>query len=310
LDLARWVVSRDNPLTARVFVNRLWKLLFGEGIARSLDDLGSQGEWPTHPELLDWLAVEFIESGWDVKNMVKLLVTTDAYQRSSAVDRAARADDPENRHFARQASFRLDAEIVRDNALATSGLLSTKIGGRSVKPYQPANYWYRLYKDGKYNQDHGDDLYRRGLYTYWRRSFWHPSLQAFDAPAREECVAARPRSNTPQQALVLLNDPTYVEAARALGAKMMLEGGGTVDQRNVWVYRRALARNPSEGELAILKAVFERHLKKYDEDADAAARLLEIGEAELPDNVDVTELAAWTAVARVILNLHETITRN
>ncbi|MFP6666810.1 MAG: PSD1 and planctomycete cytochrome C domain-containing protein [Pirellulales bacterium] len=310
LDLARWVVSRDNPLTARVFVNRLWKLLFGEGIARSLDDLGSQGEWPTHPELLDWLAVEFIESGWDVKNMVKLLVTTDAYQRSSAVDRAARADDLENRHFARQASFRLDAEIVRDNALATSGLLSTKIGGRSVKPYQPANYWYRLYKDGKYNQDHGDDLYRRGLYTYWRRSFWHPSLQAFDAPAREECVAARPRSNTPQQALVLLNDPTYVEAARALGAKMMLEGGGTVDQRNAWVYRRALARNPSEDELAILKAVFERHLKKYDEDADAAAKLLEIGEAELPDNVDVTELAAWTAVARVILNLHETITRN
>jgi hypothetical protein len=309
LDLAKWVVNRDNPLTARVFVNRLWKLLFGEGIARSLDDLGSQGEWPTHPELLDWLAVEFMESGWDVKHTVKLLVMTEAYQRSSIVDRAARKRDPDNRYFARQTSFRLDAEIVRDNALAISGLLSPTVGGRSVKPYQPANYWYRLYKDGKYNQDHGDDLYRRGLYTYWRRSFWHPSLQAFDAPAREECVAARPRSNTPQQALVLLNDPTYVEAARVLGARMMLNGGESIDQRIAWVCRRAVARRPSEEELAVLKSVFETYMKKYTDDAEEAAKLVSVGEAKQPDDVDLNELAAYTAVARVILNLHETITR-
>ncbi len=177
LDLARWIVSRDNPLTARVFVNRLWKLFFGEGISRTLDDLGSQGEWPTHPELLDWLAVEFMDSGWNVKHMVKLMVMSDAYQRSSVCPEEVSRRDPENRLLARQSSFRLPAELIRDNALAISGLLSPKMYGRSVKPYQPANYWYRLYKDGKYVQDHGDDLYRRGVYTYWRRSFWHPSLR-------------------------------------------------------------------------------------------------------------------------------------
>ncbi len=310
LDLAQWIASRDNPLTARVFVNRLWKLFFGRGISRTLDDVGSQGQWPTHPRLLDWLAVEFIESGWDMKHMVKLLVMSDTYRRGSNADPSLRNRDPNNRLFARQSQFRLDAELVRDNALAISGLLSKKMFGRSVKPYQPANYWYRLYKEAKYAQDHGEDLYRRGVYTYWRRSFWHPSLQAFDAPAREECVAERPRSNTPQQALVLLNDPTYVEAARALAEQMIQHGGKEIDGRIHWAYQRALARPAHDWEIKeyeTLKAKFEA---RYSEDEASVMKLLSVGERPLPKDVSTNELAVWTNIARVVLNLHETITRS
>ena len=310
LDLAKWITARENPLTARVFVNRLWKLFFGEGLSRTLDDLGSQGEWPTHPELLDWLAVEFIDSGWNVKHMVKLIVTSDAYQRSSTCPDTQRNRDPGNRLLARQARFRLSAELVRDNILAISGLLSPKMGGRSVKPYQPANYWYRLYKDGKYVQDHGDDLYRRGLYTYWRRSFWHPSLRAFDAPAREECVTQRPRSNTPQQALVLLNDPTYVEAARGLATKMIRDGGASIEQRIEFAFRRAVARPPRKNETAVLSQLYRQQAMRYQADEKAAGKLIGVGELPKPENITPTELAAWMSVARAILNLHETITRN
>jgi len=310
LHLARWIANRNNPLTARVFVNRLWKLYFGHGISRTLDDLGSQGEWPTHPELLDWLAAEFMDSGWNIKHIVKTIVMSETYQRSSVATAQQLKRDPENRLLSRQARFRLSAEFVRDNALAISGLLSTKMGGRSVKPYQPANYWYRLYKDAKYNTDRGADQYRRGLYTYWRRSFWHASLRAFDAPAREECVAQRPRSNTPQQSLVLLNDPTYVEAARALAVKVLQHGGSTFDSRLRFAYRRALARVPNTVEARILRQLWTQQKQRYRHDKKNAVQLLSVGDTPAPKSLDVVTLAAWTTVARTILNLHETITRN
>ena len=235
---------------------------------------------------------------------------SDAYRRSSTATNELLERDPENRYVARQNSFRLDAELVRDNALAIAGLLSRKFGGRSVKPYQPANYWYRLYIQGEYAQDHGDDLYRRGLYTYWRRSFWHPSLQAFDAPSREECVTNRPRSNTAQQSLVLLNDPTYVEAARALAERIMTEGKETVADHIDWAYRCALARAPSEPEAKVLADLYQTQLARFTEDEKAAVELISVGEHSAAQNVPSVELAAWTSVARAILNLHETITRN
>ena len=310
LDLAQWIASPKNPLTARVMVNRLWQLYFGEGISRTLDDLGAQGEWPSHPDLLDWLAVEFMDSGWDVKHMVKLIVTSEAYQRSSVCPVDLQRLDPENRLLARQSRFRLTAEFVRDNALSISGLLSPKMGGRSVKPYQPANYWYRLYKDPEYATDSGEDQYRRGLYTYWRRSFWHASLRAFDAPAREECVAKRPRSNTPQQSLVLLNDPTYVEAARALAARMIHTGGDDVESRTKLAFRLAVARSPDQDELQVLTQLYQSQLKRYSDDVEAATQLIGVGDLPVPDDIAPAELAAWTTVARAILNLHETITRN
>jgi len=309
LELAAWITDSDNPLTARVFVNRLWRIYFGEGISRTLDDLGSQGAWPSHPELLDWLAVEFMESGWDIKHMVKLMVMSDTYRRSSVCSDDLRNRDPENRLLARQSTFRLPAELVRDNALSISGLLSPKMYGRSVRPYQPANYWYRLYKDGTYRQDHGEDLYRRGVYTYWRRSFWHPSLRAFDAPAREECLAQRPRSNTPLQSLVLLNDPTYVEAARVLATRMIEGGGATPEERIRWAFRRAVAREPDAEEVSEIESFYQRQAKRYSDDNESAKLLLSVGEFPLDENTPANELATWTSVARVILNLHETITR-
>lgn len=311
LDLARWILAPENPATARVFVNRLWKLFFGQGIVTTLDDFGAQGANPTHPELLDWLAVEFRESGWDVKHMIKLMVTSATYRQSSAAGDALRQKDPYNRWLARQSSHRLEAEMVRDNALAVSGLLSRKIGGPSAKPYQPAGYWsYLNFPKREWEKDKGEDLYRRGLYTYWCRTFLHPSLAAFDAPTREECTVERPRSNTPLQALVLLNDPTYVEAARALAEQIIRGGGKGGDSRIRFAYRRVLQREPRPGEIQILSQLSTRHLQQYRSDTRAAEALLHVGERPMPEKLDVAELAAWTSVARVLLNLHETITRN
>ncbi len=313
LDLARWLVEPDNPVVARVMVNRLWKLFFGQGLVRSLDDFGSQGAWPTHPELLDWLAVEFIESKWDIKHMVRLIVTSAAYRQSSAVGSELWQRDPSNALLARQGRFRLDAEIIRDNALTASGLLSLKMGGRSAKPYQPVGYLAHLnFPTRTYEQDSGEDLYRRGVYTYWCRTFLHPSLVAFDAPSREECTVQRPRSNTPLQALVLLNDPIYVEAARAFATRIVAEGGASVEQRLQFAYRTALGRNPRAEEQQVLANLYKRHLADYKQNEKAARDLLAVGQAPLnvPDGCDVAELAAWTSVARAVLNLHETITRN
>ena len=252
--------------------------------------------------------MEFVESGWNIKHVIKLIVMSDAYQRTSVCLDELRKLDPENRLLARQASFRLPAELVRDNALAVSGLLSPKMHGPSVKPYQPSNYWYRLYKDGKYVTSTGEDQYRRGVYTYWRRSFWHPSLRAFDAPAREECLAQRPRSNTPLQSLVLLNDPTYVEAARALATKM-LEEIKEDDARIAIAFERAVGRKPDDVERSILTEHLTAKRARFAEDEAAAKSLLSVGELALPENIPLAELAAWTSVCRAILNLHETITR-
>jgi hypothetical protein len=310
LDLARWLVAADNPLVARVFVNRLWKLFFGQGLVKTLDDFGSQGAWPTHPELLDWLAVEFRGSGWDVKHLVRLMTTSRTYRQSSAAGAELRQRDPYNQWLARQARFRLDAEMVRDNALAISGLLSREIGGPSVKPYQPAGYWSLLnFPKREYQDDSGESQYRRGLYSYWCRTFPHPSLVAFDAPSREECTVERPRSNTPLQALVLLNDPTYVEAARAFAERLIREGSG-VENRIRLAYRQALCRTAQPEEVTLLRSVYAKHLSQYQGDRAAAEAFLGVGDLPVPKDLDAAELAAWTSVARVVLNLHETITRN
>ncbi len=310
LDLARWLVDRKNPLVARVFVNRLWEMFFGQGIVKTAEDFGSQGSPPSHPELLDWLAVEFIDSGWDVKHLVKLLVSSATYRQSSVASPEPRQADPDNRWLARQGRSRLDAEFVRDNALAISGLLSPKIGGPSVKPYQPAGYWaYLNFPMREWTNDRGENQYRRGLYTFWQRTFLHPSLKALDAPTREECMAVRTRSNTPLQSLVMLNDPTYVEAARAFAARIMKEAGSTVEDRIQWAFHQALSRSAKPQEIKLLVDLFAKHREQYAADKSAAKQLLGVGDAPLPGDFDVAELAAWTSVARVILNLHETITR-
>jgi hypothetical protein len=311
LDLAQWLISRDNPLTARTVMNRMWKQFFGMGVSKVLDDLGAQGEPPVNPALLDWLACEFMDSGWDIKHMVRTIVTSHTYKQVSTASKELLAADPYNREHARQSRYRVDAEIVRDNALATAGLLVTKIGGPSVKPYQPDRYWENLnFPVRQYVADTGESQYRRGLYTWWQRSFLHPSLLAFDAPSREECAAERNRSNIPQQALVLLNDPTYVEAARAFAARILSESQGTPDQRLAWAWQQALQRNPRADEAQTVRALLDRHLTDYAKDPKAADDLLKTGLAPVPAALNKAELAAWTHIARVLLNLHESITRS
>jgi len=310
LDLANWLVDKNNPLVARTFMNRLWMLFYGHGLARSVDDLGSQGSLPTHPELLDWLAAEFMESGWDIKHMVTLMLTSQTYQQSSQPSEQLRKEDPYNRYFARQSRWRLEAEMIRDNALAVSGLLVEKVGGVSVKPYQPAGYWAQLnFPKRTYQHDTGESQYRRGLYTHWQRTFLHPSMLAFDASPREECTAKRERSNTPLQSLVLLNDPTYVEAARVLAARLLQETDGSFAERLDWVMQQVLNRTPNAEESDLLSQLYTASLERYGKSPDEAAKLLTTGLAPVPDQLDKTELAAWTAVTRAILNLHETITR-
>lgn len=311
LDLAQWIVSSENPLTARVTVNRLWKLFFGAGLSRRLDDLGAQGEWPSHPELLDFLAAEFRRSGWDIRHMVRSMLLSRVYRQSSVAGLELRELDPENRWLARQGRFRLDAEFVRDNALAVSGLLVTTIGGRSVRPYQPAGYWaYLNFPAREWQNGSGEDLYRRGLYTHWQRQYLHPSLLAFDAPSREECTADRNRSNTPLQSLVLLNDPSYVEAARAFAERIMREGGVDGEGRVEFAFRRALSRSATIEEREVVLGLVAQHLIEYRVDTAAADALLTVGARPIPGDLVKAELAAWTNAARVILNLHEVITRN
>ena len=311
MDLAKWLVSADNPLTARVYVNRLWKLAFGQGLVKNLDDLGTQGTLPSHPELLDYLATDFVREGWNTKKLLKLLVMSNAYRQSSAASKEAREHDPGNVWLARQNRFRLDAEFVRDNALAVSGILASKIGGPGVRPYQPAGFWSFLnFPTREWQNDKGENQYRRGLYTYWCRSFLHPSLCAFDAPTREECTNERSRSSTPLQALVMLNDPTYVEASRAFAERIMKEGTGSTKERISFAFRQALSRPPTAAEIRVLEPLFLKHVKEFRDDKSAAQRLIAVGSRPAPKDVDIVELAAWTTVGRVILNLHETITRN
>lgn len=310
LDLARWTVSEANPLAARACVNRIWRLLFGAGLAPDPQDLGTQGGRPSHPELLDALAQEFVASGWDLKALVRRLVLTRAYQRSSRSTPELRERDPFNRLLARQARFRLDAEFVRDGALAASGLLRTAIGGPSVKPYQPEGYWAQLnFPLRRWRADEGEGLHRRSLYTFWCRTFTHPAMLAFDAPSREECVSARNRANTPQQALVLLNDPEFVEAARVL-AQAILSDEDEEAARVDSLFARVLTRAPRPAERAVLAELLAAERERYRADPEAARALLGVGQAALEERLDPAELAAWTQAARLVLNTGEAVTRS
>jgi hypothetical protein len=309
LDLANWLVAKENPLTARVFVNRLWRQVFGAGLSAVVDDLGAQGEWPSHPELLDWLAVEFRESGWDVKRMVRLLVTSAAYRQDSKARPELREVDPGDRLIAYMPPRRLEAEFVRDNALSIAGLLNPEVGGPSVHPYQPAGYYVNIqFPNRDYVADRDSRQYRRGIYTHWQRTFMHPMLANFDAPSREECTATRTVANTPQQALTLLNDPTFVEAARVTASRLLAEPGDD-SQRIDRLYRRALGRGARPVELKTLLAFLDRRRAETRAAPEDARKLVAIGHAPVPAGQDVAELAAWLEVCRVVLNLHETITR-
>ena len=312
LDLAAWLVSKENPLTARVTMNRLWKHFFGTGLSKVLDDLGTQGEAPVNLKLLDQLACEFIDSGWSFKHMVRAIVLSRTYRQSSQADASAMSLDPLNRWTARQSPFRMDAEFVRDYALEHAGLLATSIGGRSAKPYQPDGYWDSLnFPTRTYTPDASDQQYRRGLYTWWQRTFLHPSLMAFDAPSREECCAERNRSNLPQQALVLLNDPTYVEAARGLAHRTLTNRSALTDpERLEWMFTQVLCRRPSRSEQDALLELLDKQRVNYRANPESALRLGQTGLFQPGQSIDPIESAAWTHPARVLLNLHETITRN
>ena len=308
LDLARWLVAPENPLTARTFVNRLWKQFFGAGLAATTDDLGLQGDTPSHPELLDWLAVEFRESGWDIKHMVRLLVTSAAYRRDSSVRMDLRELDPNNRLLAAQNPRRLEAEFVRDNALFIAGLLNLDLGGPSAHPYQPAGYYSNLqFPDRDYTADRDEREYRRGLYTHWQRTFLHPMLANFDAPSREECTANRTVSNTPQQALTLLNDPTFVEAAHVFATRL-LAGAGKDSARIDSAFIHALGRPARARERSSLVAFLQEQRAYYQANEREARKLIVVGVSAVPKESNPIELAAWTSVCRVIFNLHETIT--
>lgn len=309
LDLARWIASSDNPLTARVFVNRLWARLFGTGLSKDTGDLGFQGEYPSHPELLDWLAVEFMENRWSAKHILRTILLSRTYQQSSTAAAPLMELDPANRLLARQSQLRLPAELIRDNALAVSGLLTRTIGGPSAKPYQPDGYYRHLnFPVRTYQPDKGELLYRRGLYTHWQRTFLHPMLKAFDAPSREECTSERSGSNTPLQALNLLNDPTFTEAARALASQLLAENAAGNDLVSR-AYLRCLSRPPTAAEMEILTRFHTAELERFTASPEAATAFLAIGASQPAKDLPPVRLAAATSVARVILNLHESITR-
>jgi hypothetical protein len=315
LALAQWLVSPDHPLTARVTVNRYWQMFFGHGIVKTSEDFGSQGEPPVHVELLDYLASGFVQSGWDVKATMRQIVTSAAYKQSSKVTPALYDKDPENRLLARGPRVRLQAEMIRDNALAVSGLLNAKIGGPSVLPYQPAGLWEELafgeaYSAQEYVQGHGDDIYRRSMYTFWKRTVPPATLTTFDAPDREKCVSRRPVTNTPLQALATLNDPTFIESARNLATGVLKDSPrGTDDDRLRAAFRRVTARWPSAAELKVLQGGLRAQLQTYKSDPKAAQSLLSIGESKPDPAIEPPVLAAWTNVCTVMLNLDETLTK-
>ena len=312
LGLAKWLVSSQNPLTARVIVNRFWQQVFGTGLVKTSEDFGSQGALPSHPELLDWLAQEFIRSGWDVKHLMRLMVTSATYRQGSRLTPALRERDLENRLLARGPRHRLMGEFIRDQALAASGLLLDQLGGPSVKPYHPPGLYEQITAGNGYNTyvpGKGDDLRRRSLYTYWKRSVPHPAMLLFDAPFRESCTLRRPRTNTPLQALNLLNDPTYVEAARFLAQRMMKEGGSTEETRLIAGFRLLLTRPPSPAELKVLQAAYERARTDFTKDMEAAKLLLAVGSAGYDATLNLAELAAYTTVASTLLNLDEAVTK-
>ena len=309
LGLAEWLVDRANPLPARVTVNRFWQMYFGTGLVKTVQDFGSQGEWPTHLELLDWLATEFMDSGWNVKAMQKTIVMSATYRETSRVSPELVQRDPENRLFARGPRFRLGPEMIRDQALAVSGLLVEKVGGPSVKPYQPAGLWQELAGGDGYKRDKGDGLYRRSLYTYWKRTVAPPFMVNFDSPNRETCTVRETRTNTPLQALDLMNDVTFIEAARKLAERMMTEGGNDVGQRIQFAYELVLSRPPKPEELQIVADTLSGFETRYREDRDSAKEFVSYGDSPVRKKLDLRELAAYSSVASLILNLDETVTK-
>jgi hypothetical protein len=315
LTLARWLVDPGNPLTARVAVNRFWQMYFGLGIVKTSEDFGSQGDPPSNPELLDWLATEFVRTKWDVKAMQRLIVTSAVYRQSSVVTPEMEEKDPENRLLARGPRFRLPAEMIRDNALSISGLLNAKIGGPSVLPYQPKGLWEEMAFGGNFSaqtyvQGHGADLYRRSMYTFWKRTVPPASLNTFDAPDREKCTARRTTTNTPLQALVLLNDPTYIEAARVLAERDLAKSGPTETDRIRLAFRLATARPPTPQEVLILDALYKKERDHYRTHLADAQKLIGIGETKATGKSETEDLAAWTLVTSTILNMDEAITKN
>ena len=325
LGLARWLVSGDHPLTARVWVNRMWERLFGVGIVKTSENFGSQAEWPVHPELLDWLAVEFAKptqlpnvagkpaEPWDMKAFIKFIMLSQAYRQSSSAPEELYRKDPDNRLLARGPRFRLKGEVVRDQALAVSGLLVPKIGGPSTRPYMPAGVWDETNRYGNlrnYKASTGEGLYRRSMYTIWKRTAAPPSMLLFDAPNREICTPKRARTNTPLQALALMNEVTYVEAARAFAQRIMKEGGDTVESRLITGFRLATARTPDKETLAVLKSGFERRRKGFEANPEAAKSLIMQGTSKPDPSLDASELAAYSATASVLLNLDRVITKD
>jgi len=309
LGFARWLMDPANPLTARVTVNRFWQMYFGTGLVKTTEDFGAQGELPSHPELLDWLATEFIRVGWDMKAMQKLIVMSATYRQASQVTPELLARDPENRLLARATRLRLPAETVRDQALAIGGLLTEKFGGPSVLPYQPEGLWEEIATDKVYNQSHGDDLYRRSLYTFWKRTVAPPTMVTLDATAREACTVKRSRTNTPLQALVLMNETAFFESARALAQLSISQAGQGVETRIVYAFRRATSRQPRSAELQVLADSFHYYLDQYRQDPESAEKLLSVGEFPRDRQLDASELASYTMVASLILNLDELITK-
>jgi len=312
LQLAKWLTHPKNPLTARVAVNRLWEQCFGVGIVRTSEDFGGSGEYPSNPELLDMLAMEFIESQWDVRAMLKQIVLSKTYRQASRMTPELKLKDPENRYFARGPRHRLSAETIRDNALAISGLLVRKVGGPSVKPYQPAGLWedVTVERRGKYVADTGEGLFRRGMYTFWKRTCPPPAMVSFDAPNREVCVARRSRTNTPLQALVLLNDPTYIEAARVFASDVLKSGGNDQLARLNYAYRKALARDIRPEEVPAMQELLELARSDFAEDANRVDAYLSVGTVGISGETPKLELAVWTVACSAILNLDETITKN
>ena len=309
LGLARWLVSADHPLTARVAVNRFWQLYFGQGLVSTSEDFGAQGESPSHPKLLDWLATEFVRLGWDMKALQRTIVMSATYRQSSHVSLELLLRDPDNRLLARGPRSRLPAETIRDQALFVSGLLTNRVGGPSVKPYQPDGLWQEVATDTEYVQSHGEDLYRRSLYTYWKRTVAPPSMVTLDATSREACIVQRARTNTPLQALALMNDITFVEAARVFAQRSMTHVDDSVEDRLAHAFLTATARMPRPEELAVLTGRFHRSLEAFRNDPTAAHDLIHVGEFTVNEQLDVCELAAFTTVTSLILNLDEVVNK-
>ncbi|MFM7055436.1 MAG: DUF1553 domain-containing protein, partial [Planctomycetota bacterium] len=308
LEFARWLVSADHPTTARVAVNRAWQLHFGTGLVKTVEDLGSQGEPPVNPELLDWLATEFIRRGWNMKALHRLIVLSATYRQSSAMSPELQSADPENRLLGRSPRLRLSAEMIRDQALAASGLLVERTGGPSVVPYQPVGLWKEL-SGTDFVQGHGEDLYRRSLYTYWKRTAAPPSMMTFDASGRELCFVRETRTNTPLQALTLLNEVTFVEAARVLAQTTLRESGSTAEERITFAFMRVLGRTPRAQELPVLLRALARAESHFSAHPEAAEKLITIGEFPVESVASPRVLASWTAVCSLMLNLDEAVTR-